>query len=309
MTFTRKSSGPAKNRRVPLLIWAGWLLASAVLHVGPPALRERLTTNLQDVTGLSLNWLTSRTHHSETQESSPATQHAALEQTLLAEICRLNFENQALRAANELPSIPAPALVIAKLISTRVIGQSSNADAGLSKWLAAQGSRQGLTGTELVLTGPGLLAEHGSLLGLRPDQLACAGKSLFGRVSQVGRWTSLIQPVTDPSFRISSRIVRRSPQGAVQGATGILRGTGRGCVLELVDATEAVAIGDLVYTHANASPAGVALFCGKVVHAEIGPSDEHWHIEVQPAHSSAELPDRLDILSGELFDLTSPPGS
>ena len=76
-----------------------------------------------------------------------------------------------------------------------------------------------------------------------------------------------------------------------------------------IDATEAVAIGDLVYTHANASPAGVALFCGKVVHAEIGPSDEHWHIEVQPAHSSAELPERLDILSGDVPDLTSPPGS
>ena len=126
-----------------------------------------------------------------------------------------------------------------------------------------------------------------------------AGKALLGRTENVGRWTSRVQPVTDTAFRIGVRLVRPSPLGPVQGARGILSGQGNGCTLNDVPATEAVAVGDLVYTDSLVSPAGEPIYCGRVTAATVEPTASHWTIEVTPLHSPEKVPARVEVLRAE----------
>src|SRR5690606_16885117 len=97
-----------------------------------------------------------------------------------------------------------------------------------------------------------------------------------------------------------ARIVRLTAQGPVEGPQGILKGTGGGCRLDEIPATEAVASGDLVYTAVLASPSGQSFYCGKVTQADADPAASHWTIEIAPACAPQDLPRHVTVLRTEL---------
>lgn len=297
--------------RLPLFIWAGWVLAALFLQFGPPRASDQLQLAHQDLAGGLLSvgsWLA--IHHPG-EGASPSVTQVAAERgsaTLAAEnrelrriIAQLQAQVYELSAAAPLPVSARPqALLRSDLVETRVIGRLGNEAAGNIRLLVALGKQQGLTGTELVLGSEGVLVDGGHELGLAPDQLLTAGRGLFGRAVKVGRWTTQVQPISDPDFRTAARIIRRSPLGAVLGPRGILAGTGTACRMSDVPATEAVAVGDEVYTDNLVSPTMEPIFCGKVTRVDVTPTSSHWSIDVEPLLGPSEIPARLQVLRTEM---------
>jgi cell shape-determining protein MreC len=185
-------------------------------------------------------------------------------------------------------------------VAARVIGHLGDPLRGSSELLLSLGKQQGLVGRELVLGDSGLLIDQGADSGLNPDQLAVFGRGLLGRTTRVARWTSLVQPLTDENFRIGVRIIRRSPLGAVDGPRGILAGTGTGCRLDEVPATEAVAVGDEVYLDELVSAGTGPIYCGRIVRVDVAPTASHWSIDVAPFSRLDEMPAELQVLRMKL---------
>lgn len=289
------------------MILAGWLLVGVLLRCGPAGMSESIRFLAQDAGGRLIDALgtfrMNRTGASEPGGQEAQTQVAQLTATsraLSAELAQLRRENEQLRSTAWVDSTTPAPLASGRPVDVRIVGGQGARESGGARWLVAAGRQQGLAGDELVLAGPGILIEHGTDLGLKPDQLAFAGRSLVGRTRQVGRWTSLVQPLTDPEFRTAARIVRNSALGPVQGPAGILAGSATGCRLNEVPATEAVAVGDDVLTDPLTSPAGVSLYCGKVSRVDLATSAEHWTIEVTPAFARGETPREARIIRAEL---------
>lgn len=303
----------------PLLIWAGWILLAAFLKFGPASFSTRLNQTVLDLVGQSLNALNEGVQSClKEHETAPADETKLPVQMKDAVLLDQNRDLQMLvaqlRQDNErLRGIPIwnPATPIHTLLNTTpvqaaVLGEQGALAQGTRKVLVALGSRQGLVGNELILQGNGLLIDQGAATLLAPDQLVAVGRSLFGRTVAVGRWTSVVQPITAPEFRTSVQLVRESEFGTVLGARGILKGTGEGCEVIEVIGTAAVAVGDLVYTYAGVLPTATPIYCGRVTSATIAPNAPHWTILVSPGHAVDSLPTQVTVLRTEL---ELPPGS
>ncbi|WP_417851702.1 rod shape-determining protein MreC [Thalassoglobus sp.] len=303
----------ASRWQSPFSIWLGWLLVVAFLYFGPATFSNRLSSAILSGAGWSLTTLNELQEWSRksvsvekgTQATNvDAQQLRSLEQQnrdLAMMVASLREQNVLL---NSFPAGPefSETLPLRRTIavSTNVIGSRGNESQGALRLLVSLGEREGIAENELVLDGVGLLVDQGALTGLSADQLVSLGKSLFGRTVQVGKWTTLVQPVTDPDFRTAVRLVRSSEFGTVMGARGILKGTGDGCEMIEVVGTEPVAVGDLVYTDTLVSPTSVPVYCGRVTNASIAANAAHWTIHVSPASSIESTPAKLTVLKTDL---------
>lgn len=319
--------------RYPLLAWAGWLMVSLFLQAGPVTIRDQLQATAQTSTALLLDRLGSLVQWSRA-DAEMTEQEAALVRDLLSianddssisekglsangaqrvlsgmlsenrellrRVAELELENSQLQQTVPYSSSPRGQLVALQAVPARIIGRRGDVLSESLELLISLGKEQGLAPGELVLSGRGLLIDQGAAQGLSPDQLLTAGRALFGRTIRVGRQTSLVQPMTDIDFRMAVRIVRRSTLGVVQGPTGILTGTGSGCRLDEVAATEAVAAGDDVYTDRLVSPGAEPIYCGRILSARAEAGDNHWTIQMAPVHTPASLPAELSVLTVEL---------
>lgn len=304
----------------PFLIWCGWVLFALFLNFGPPSLFERIESLVLNSSGLSLKlvdsaqrWGQGSTGSNSSTELKTLSDDSAFislkkqNRDLGALLATLQAENQQLKSIPDLAfdSTTTPLQIITG-VQANVIGRQATEETNQNRLLISLGERHGLAGDELILEGEGLLIDQGDLANLTPDQLVTFGRSLYGRTVQVGRWTSLVQPITDPEFRTAVQLVRKSDFGLVTGASGILKGTGSGCEIIEVAGTEAVAVGDLIYTDTSVSPTATPIYCGRVIEATISPNAAQWTIIVSPATPQKSLPSELTVMKTELTIAVEP---
>ncbi|SFI09147.1 rod shape-determining protein MreC [Planctomicrobium piriforme] len=291
----------AESRSSAVLVWAGWLLLALFLRVGPTSALQRTQAVLQAGAGSVLSLLPTRNSSTGDPAATANFERLQAENRELARLAaELRAENEHLKQQAGFSLKNDNSLLEADCIPARILGIKGDPLSANLQFLINLGRRDGLNDAELVLTGEGLLIDQGRDLGLQPDQLITAGRALLGRTAQVGERTALVQPLTDPSFRMAIRIIRQSPLGPVEGPAGLLAGTGHGCRLDDVAATEAVAPGDDIYTDPLVSPAGVPVYCGRVSKAEVEPTASHWKIEVIPSNLLSPLPEHVTVLRGAL---------
>ena len=304
----------------PLLIWLGWGLVALFLQLGPSVFQQTLTRRVLDGAGKSLivvdqihHWLTQPRSVTPSVVDEQAPDDGRLialqrqNQDLAAMLVLLKEENLQLKSIPEVDfSATTTPLQRTSGVSARVIGRQGETASTATQFLISLGKKQGLVGGELALGGAGILIDQGDAAQLSPDELVTCGRSLFGRTVTVGKWTTSVQPITDLNFRTAVRLVRTSSFGTVTSARGILKGTGDGCEIVEVVGTEAVAVGDLVYTDVLVSPTAVPIYCGTVTEAMIEPNAPHWSIRVTPHFSESQIPAELTVLKTEL---TTPPAA
>lgn len=196
------------------------------------------------------------------------------------------------------------ALVCTVAVPARVLGRERAALERLADRLIGAGTAAGIDRGDLVTDQAitdegesGTVIDQGRDADLRADLPVIAGGTLVGRIRSCGRWTSSVQVVSDPDFRVAAQLVRMTPEGPVFGAAGLFAG-GTPCRFEHVSNTEPVAVGDRVYTHEEIAGGEIALFIGTISSAEVIPGDPHWRLEVAPA--GVTPPAAVEVLKVEL---------
>jgi cell shape-determining protein MreC len=151
------------------------------------------------------------------------------------------------------------------------------------------GKSAGISRSELVVEGSGLLIDRGRDGLVAEGDRVISGASVVGRIAKTGRWVSLVQPVTDPDFTAGIQLVRRSKEGLHFGARGILRGLGDGqCAIEGIPYTEAVSVNDDVVSSEIEGVRGPRLYFGRVSAAKFLEGGQ-WEVHVQPAVAVSEI--------------------
>ena len=304
------------SKRQSVLIFVGWTLLALLLHFGPSGLRETLETFVLDGAGRTIqlaeslkgiDWNVFGTDSKESRRSVVDQRELGSlrdqNRDLLAVLAQLRSENHTLREIPEFKkSAKVTPLISSELISARILGIKGE-DVSTS-FLISNGRLQGFFGGEFVLDGSELILDQGTESSIEPDQLVTLGRSLLGRTSRVGRWTTQVQPMTDPEFRTAIHLVRNVEQTSIVGAAGILRGAETHCVITDVPGTLPVAVGDLVFTDPAAMLSPTPIYCGEVVEATIGPNDPHWTIVVRPHCNESNRPKDVAVLrTRNRFDL------
>jgi rod shape-determining protein MreC len=186
----------------------------------------------------------------------------------------------------------ATPLVLPDIVTARILGEET-ARLWRGGLLADRGSRSELRESDLVLQDDAPLADVGADHRLEEGFPVFAGRTVFGRVQNVGRWSCTIQRVTDADFRGHAQLVRKTGRGFVFGAGGVLVGDGNDrCKLTMIPATEPVSIGDRVYTPSDAG-FPYPMFYGTVEKAT--PGATQWEITVKPAAGDTQ-PRTVQIL-------------
>ncbi len=191
-----------------------------------------------------------------------------------------------------------PRLFTPALVEAAVLGETL-AEAWRSGRILDQGWKSGLRESALVLSSHRPLLDLGQSQQISPEDTLLVGQSVVGKVEIVGQWTSTFLPVTDPEFRGRAQLIRQAPAGVVWGAEGLLTGTGDACQLTGIAATEAVRIGDLVYTAERDGILSAPLCYGEVTHAELDPQGREWIVTLRPAAQPAPLT-RVQVMRAAL---------
>lgn len=180
-------------------------------------------------------------------------------------------------------------LALPVLIDAAVLGAGHTSLWRKGRWLE-QGKAAGLMEEAPILASANPLLDLGRDAQLSPEDGLLLGRSVIGKVAQVGRWTSTFLLVTDAEYRGRAQLVRETADGYVFGAKGVLKGqTDATCVLEGVPAEDSVDVGDSVYTADRDGLLPTPLYYGQVVEATLLDRAREWRIVVQPA----ELPQDL----------------
>jgi rod shape-determining protein MreC len=175
------------------------------------------------------------------------------------------------------------------LIEAGVLGDGHATMWRKGLWLD-QGKKAGLLEEAPILAGSQSLLDLGRDARLSAEDTVLLGRTVIGKVTAVGRWTSTMLLVTDADFRGRAQLVRATSDGFVFGAKGILKGQGEPlCRLEGVPATEMVDAEDSVYTADRDGLLPTPLYYGKVVEATLPDRAREWKIMVQPAERPADL--------------------
>ena len=225
-----------------------------------------------------------------------------------AEVKQLQEENRRLAAALDAQAArkslsPADSLadatqrlLRANWIEARVLGQQARAFLGRQQILDA-GWRAGVSRETLVMDRAPALIDLGSDAGLEAGRMVATGGRVWGKVVEVGASTSVVRTVTEPGYRDVVRLASPNPQGPPRsGPQGLLEGTGQALArVRLVEATEPVALGDLVYSDAAKGLLPEPLLYGRVVRLERPVGAAYWDIWVEPANGSS-APDRVAVL-------------
>lgn len=183
----------------------------------------------------------------------------------------------------EIAASPSEPLTIPDVVHAAVLGVERDLLRERTSRLLSRGTTDGIAVDDIVLAGPLPLLDQGSDSQVAPDMPVLAGGCVVGRIKLSGRWTSTVEPVTDPEFRSYIRLVRPTARGPLFGAEGLLVGNGDGtCGLELIAATEPVSVGDYVYGRMPDAASMGPLCYGRVVAAELPEGAAHWVVTVAP---------------------------
>ena len=171
---------------------------------------------------------------------------------------------------------PARPLLNAGWVKARVLGQLARAFLG-RRHLLDVGSESGVPPHAVIIEAPPGLIDQGGQVGLKAGQLVLDEGRVWGKVVRVARLTSVVRTVTEPGYRDLVCLGDSGPQG-------ILEGTGEPLArVRLVEVTEPVAVGDLVYSTAGKGLLAEPLLCGRIVRLERPVGAPHWEIWMEPA--------------------------
>jgi cell shape-determining protein MreC len=227
------------------------------------------------------------------------------------ELERLRDENRRLTAelasAHALPpkaaEEDAQRLLVAHCVPARVLGRQARAFLARQHLLDV-GAAAGVDRDDLVVDRPALL-DRGSDAELKPGQLVLSGGRIWGKVAQLGPYTCAVRGVTDAGYRDLVRLLSpgQSPDGPQRPVQGMLEGTGEPLArIRMIEITEPVAEGDLVYTASGKGVLPAPLLYGRVVRVERPAGAAHWEIWMQPA-VPPDAPQRVTVLRVELNPL------
>jgi rod shape-determining protein MreC len=163
------------------------------------------------------------------------------------------------------------------------------------------GSRSDIEPGDFVVARPALI-DHGSETQLAPGQLVLSGRCIWGKIARTATISSSVCGITEPGYRDLVYLVPADgkPEGPQRFAQGVLEGPGEpACRIRLVEATQPVSVGDLVYTAAGKGLLPVPLLYGRIVRVQRPAGATHWEIWMQPA-VDADEPEHVAGLSTEL---------
>ena len=182
---------------------------------------------------------------------------------------------------------PLSALTHFDLVQASVVSTSGMPQM-LRDLIVDAGKSAGITRSELVIDGNGILLDVGSDDEIAAGDRVLTGAIVVGRIEKTAHWVSLVQPVTAAGFKAQVVLLRNTPDGNHFGAVGMLEGTGESeCVLTGIPHTEAVAVGDEVISADVAGVRGPQLYFGRVTRAEFLAGGQ-WDVRIQPAASLDE---------------------
>jgi len=209
----------------------------------------------------------------------------------LQQRCRaLEEENRRLQSAIELAdhrlqangtdSQAASRLLSPCLLPANVLGQQTLGFLARRQLLDV-GARAGVEPQAIVTALPRCLLDAGRDRQVEPGRLVLAAGRVWGRIAEVGAYTSVVQTVCQPGYRDVVRLV--SPGGnPSRGPRGLLEGNGSELPrIRLVEVTRPVAVGDLVYTAADQGLLPEPLLYGRVARLERPVGGAHWEIWMQ----------------------------
>ena len=180
-------------------------------------------------------------------------------------------------------------LIVPDLLQASVLGEETAALWRAGK-LLDKGAADGVAESSLVLEDTNPMLDQGGDVGLKTGQPVYSGRCVVGRIARVGRWSSTFQLVTDHNYSGLAQLARTTTRGTVFGARGFLKGRDQPlCRLEEISHTEAVQVGDDVYTANRDGPFPYPMYYGQVVKAELKLGAPRWEIWVRPALHEIDL--------------------
>lgn len=182
-----------------------------------------------------------------------------------------------------------PPLSSTSLIDATVLGETL-----AEKWrkgrLLDRGEASGVRESELVIKSSRPVVDIGRDGELSPEDSMLLGRCVIGKIERVGRWTSTFLLLTDAGYRGRAQLIHETDRGFVFGAKGILEGQGTSrCRLKGIASSESVSVGDAVYTATRQGQPATPLYYGRVVEANLGPSDTEWTVLVEPVPLPSDL--------------------
>jgi cell shape-determining protein MreC len=190
-------------------------------------------------------------------------------------------------------------LVDAEPLRARVLGRQARAHLARAEVIAA-GRGSGVTAGALVLDEPLATLDQGSDAGVASRQLAIVGGCVWGRVTEVGRWTSVVQRANQPGYRDLVQLGQHVGGRLLLGPRGVLEGAGEPlCRVRRVETTAAVSVGDLVVVAGEQGLAETPLVYGHVVRVEQAAGGAHWDIWMSPS-ARRDVPDELTVVRTRL---------
>jgi cell shape-determining protein MreC len=111
---------------------------------------------------------------------------------------------------------------------------------------------------------------------------------VLGKIGEVGRYSSTLLLVTDPTYSGSARLARRTSRGLVFGPEGTLVGDGSE-LCRLKHMTDPVNVDDEVFTGGTDGMVPAPMYYGKVVRAELEVGGSEWSVWVKPAATDERL--------------------
>ncbi len=295
------------SRRRPLLVGGGLLLA-VILALLPPKLADLARSPITAGLAPAQRGLAGVGRVGDRVLVQVRAQFTDIEATARREVDRQRLAEENRRLKTELQAARdqlrllahddsrGPSLLTVKCIPTRILGLSAQAYLARHHLLDA-GRSQGVEAGAPVLRPATPLVDRGHQAGVENGNVVLAGSCVWGKIASTGPHTSNVCPMTEPGYRDLVRLAATSPDGRSLrfGAKGILEGTGEPLArLRMIETTEPVAEGDLVYSMAGQGFVEVPLLCGHVVRVERPHGAGHWDIWVAPA--AQETPENLAIL-------------
>lgn len=201
---------------------------------------------------------------------------------LLLENARLQRQLRDEQSTSNLQTVTSPDLVNFVALKAQVLSHAG-LPGELKSAIIDAGRTQGLRESDLVISGDGIVVDKGSDHRLEEGDKVAHGAAIIGRIVQLSRWVSLVQPVTDKNYTGAVQLVRLTDQGVTLGALGLLEGSGdQFCRVTGIPYTEAVSVGDEVFASSIQGINAPRLYYGQVVHAVFSEGGQ-WDIVVKPA--------------------------
>lgn len=206
-------------------------------------------------------------------------------------------------ASYQAPAAASP-LLISQSIGARVLGSQAKSylvardliDVGKSSFA----QRDSLVVDAELSFDAAALIDQGQNAGINPNRLVLAGRRIWGRIADVGSHTSTVRRVNDAGYRDLVQLASQRDGRLHFSARGMLVGSGeRLCKIELVEATQPVIVGDLVFT-ADDGVLDSPMLYGRIVKLEHKSGAAHWEIWMEPAVAAAAPPSRVAVLRMEL---------